>query len=125
METYPNKSILPSTARSTQTKHFFIGLPSLYFFNEIEKRKMTDNHDQTTPRGHRSSSGFPPTIPEEPSSNSTISALVTSTPLIDPTAVNNVSNGSIGRPRRRSSVSIIQALVHANHSIPTKDVRNR
>jgi hypothetical protein len=87
---------------------------------------MTDDKKETNPRSYRSSIGLPATIPEEPSSGtSTISALVNSTPLADPAAANGLPNGSSYRPRRRSSVSILQALVNSSHSIATKDVRSR
>jgi hypothetical protein len=129
METYPRKNVLINQSLRCQkytNETFLLGLPLFYFFNEIEGRKMTDDHNGTSPRNHRSSSGVPPTIPEEPSSNSTISALVINTPLVEPTAaVNGLSNSSPVRSRRRSSVSILQALVHSNHLIPTRDVRNR
>jgi hypothetical protein len=86
---------------------------------------MTDDREENTSRTWQSSIGIPPTISEDPSSNSTISALVTNTPLLDQSAATVLPNGNTPRPRRRSSVSILQALVNSSHSLPTPDARRR
>lgn len=86
---------------------------------------MTDVTDETKPQDRQTSFAQQPTILEEPSSISTISALVNSTPLLDPTTANVSANNIIPRTRRRSSVSILQALVGTSHLLATNDARKR
>ncbi len=87
---------------------------------------MTDDSERIKPRGRRASTIPPPTIPEESISNSTITALINSNPLVEPNdAVAASINNGTPRTRRRSSVSILQALVGANQLLHTKDARGR
>ena len=80
--------------------------------------------DEKRLRVRRSSIIPPPTIAEEPSENSTIAALISSTPIVEPT--NPISsNNPVLRPRRRSSHSVIQAVIGANGLLATHDVRRR
>lgn len=80
--------------------------------------------DEKRLRFRRSSIIPPPTIAEEPSSDSTIAALVSSTPIVEPT-IPIPPNNIIPRPRRRSSLSVIQALIGYNGLLPTPDARKR
>ena len=92
---------------------------------------MTDGSgEQTTPRTRQfmsSTVATQPTIPEEPSGLGAIANLVTSTPLIDPerTSIQVQTPDIPHRPRRRSSLSVLQSLLSINHSIPNKDIRKR
>jgi hypothetical protein len=91
---------------------------------------MADDPDEKTPRLRRSSSVPPPlSIPEEESTEGdTITALVTSNPLANLNAAappSTATNSLPSRIRRRSSVSILQALVNASHLLPTHDARQR
>jgi hypothetical protein len=87
---------------------------------------MTDDIEETKPRSRRSSSVPPPPILEEQNSTSTISELYHSNPLIDPDAATVASrNSNTPRTRRRSSISILQALVSSSHLLPTNDARKR
>ena len=87
---------------------------------------MSNETEENRLRNRRASTLPPPTIPEEPSNSSAISALIHSTPIIDPDVVPNPPTGSTSsRTRRRSSVSIIQALVASSHLLATHDARKR
>lgn len=87
---------------------------------------MTDETEEKRSRGRRNSIVYPPTISEQPSRNSTISNLVNSTPLLDPNGIAGTPNNSTTpRPRRRSSFSIIQALIGSNALLSTNEARKR
>lgn len=67
-----------------------------------------------------------PTTPIESNGNETISALVTSTGLFDQNVADESETQSQERTtRRRSSVSILQALVNTSHLLSTNDARRR
>lgn len=82
-----------------------------------------DEIDEKRPRARRSSI-IPPTIQEESSSNSTIAALVSSTPIVEPDTPVTLNTPN-SRPRRRSSFSVIQSLITSNGLLPTNDARKR
>jgi hypothetical protein len=83
---------------------------------------MTDEEEEHKSRSPRSSSLPPPpssSITDE--SNSTIGTLINTNPL--PELNTTIDNSA--RNRRRSSVSILQALVTSNHLLATHDARRR
>lgn len=92
---------------------------------------MTDDAVETKLRTRRPSSLPPTAIPEESSITSTLDLLVSANPLANPDAAVTpiasvpTSHNNTPRTRRRSSVSIIQALVTSSHLLRTKDARNR
>ncbi len=87
---------------------------------------MTDDTEENTPVNRRLSSAPlpPPTIQEESNSTSTIASLINSNPLVDP-EIAAPTNINTPLSRRRSSVSILQALVTSSHLLATNDARKR
>jgi hypothetical protein len=85
---------------------------------------MTDQTEQTSPRGRPTSSDEPETSTES-NSNETISVLINGASLVDSNTNNNSRDDSPPRSRRRSSVSILQALVNTSHLLTTNDARKR
>jgi hypothetical protein len=87
---------------------------------------MTDNTEQSSPRGRPTSNDEQITVTSiESTTNETITALVNGNPLFDSNTINNSRDDSPERLRRRSSVSIIQALVNTSHILTTNDARKR
>ena len=86
---------------------------------------MTDDTEEHHSRSRRSSSvpRLSSPISEEP--NSTIAALVNSNVLAESITTIASTNESSTRNRRRSSMSILQALVTSSHLLPTHDARKR
>jgi hypothetical protein len=87
---------------------------------------MTDNTEQSSPRGRPTSNDEQITVTSiESTTNETITALVNGNPLFDSNTINNSRDDNPERLRRRSSVSIIQALVNTSHILTTNDARKR
>jgi len=87
---------------------------------------MTDNTQQSSPRGRRTSIDEQITVTSiESTTNETLTALVNGTPLLDSNTINNSGDDSPERLRRRSSVSIIQTLVNTSHILTTNNARKR
>jgi len=87
---------------------------------------MTDNTKQSSPRGRPTSSDEQITVTSiESTTNETVTALVNVTPLCDPNTIDNSQDDTTELSRRRSSVSIIQALVNTSHILTTNDARKR
>ncbi|CAF0946703.1 unnamed protein product [Rotaria sp. Silwood1] len=84
---------------------------------------MTDGTEEHNTRDRKPSFSLT-TVPEESEINSTIGALVITTPLVEPKAAVDPTNSSQYRPRRRSSISILQTLAQS-HLLSTNDARKR
>jgi hypothetical protein len=84
---------------------------------------MTDEEEEHKSRSPRSSSlpPLPPSSSITNESNSTIGALINTNPLPE----TNTTTDNSARNRRRSSVSILQALVTSSHLLATHDARRR
>jgi len=82
---------------------------------------MTDEEEEHKSRSPRSSSLPPPLSSITDESNSTIGTLINTNPLPE---LNTTTDNS-ARNRRRSSVSILQALVTSSHLLATNDARRR
>jgi hypothetical protein len=85
---------------------------------------MTDHAEQNSLRLQPTSSEEPETSVES-TNNEAIATLVNGIPLFDPNTINNSRDDSPQPVRRRSSVSIIQALVNTSHLLTTNDARKR
>lgn len=86
---------------------------------------MTDSHIEEDPSTDHATSNDVQVTSAELTSNETIAALINGASLFDPDTVNNTQDNSPPRSRRRSSVSIIQALVNTSHLLSTNDARKR
>ncbi|CAF2877460.1 unnamed protein product [Rotaria sp. Silwood2] len=84
---------------------------------------MANETEEHKTRSHKPSSSLEAVL-EEFEGNSTIAELVKSTPLADPKAATEPIANIQHRPRRRSSVSILQTLAHS-HLLSTSDARRR
>ncbi|CAF0841743.1 unnamed protein product [Rotaria sordida] len=85
---------------------------------------MTDDTEKPKTRDSKPSFSLA-SVPEESEANGTISELIKSTPLADPNAAAvEPTNISQHRSRRRSSLSILQAIAPF-HLLSTKDARKR
>jgi hypothetical protein len=73
----------------------------------------------------RRSSITEPVASIESDGNDTITALVNSNPLYDSNTRKSSKDDIPQRSRRRSSLSIIQALVNTSHLLTTHDARKR
>jgi hypothetical protein len=85
---------------------------------------MTDQIGQESSRD-RSSSSEDPVTNTDSVANETIATLINNNPMLDANKINNSRDDSPERLRRRSSVSIIQALVSSSHLLTTNDARKR
>ncbi|CAF2312683.1 unnamed protein product [Rotaria sp. Silwood2] len=85
---------------------------------------MTDLTERKSPTSESTSSAEPAASIES-TANETISALINSTPLADSNTIHNSRDNSPPTLRRRSSVSIIQALANTRHLLTTNDARKR
>lgn len=85
---------------------------------------MTEQADEQSLSSQSNSSIEPITL-VEPASGETIAALVEASPLIDSSTITNSRDNSPPSTRRRSSVSIIQALANTRHLLTTHDARKR
>jgi hypothetical protein len=86
---------------------------------------MTDENESKSSRGRSSSSEEPVTITTDSVTNDTIASLINNNPSLDVNKINNSRDDSPEPLRRRSSVSIIQALVSSSHLLTTNDARKR
>ncbi|CAF3819836.1 unnamed protein product [Rotaria sordida] len=85
---------------------------------------MTDHTEQKSPTNH-STFSIDPVTSTESTVNDTIAALINSTPLVDSNTLHTSRDNSPQTLRRRSSVSIIQALANTRHLLTTNDARKR
>jgi hypothetical protein len=85
---------------------------------------MTDPTEEESSRSH-SPSKIQPTTSIESNGSEAIAALINGAPILDSNMINNSRDDSPPRTRRRSSVSIIQALVNTSHLLTTNDARKR
>jgi hypothetical protein len=85
---------------------------------------MTDHTEQDSSRSF-SPSKLEPTISTGLDTSETIAALINGAPIFDPNTINNARDDSEQRTHRRSSTSIIQALVNTSHLLSTNDARKR
>lgn len=81
------------------------------------------NEDQSLESDQGSTADGSATIILE--SNGAIAALVTKTPCVDPEKIESDDREDSQRTRRRSSVSIIQAIASTGHLLTTKEARKR
>ena len=85
---------------------------------------MTDQ-DERSSSSSSQNSVVEPVASAECDRNDTITALVNANPLRDSSANETVKDASPPPTRRRSSVSILQALVNTSHLLTTNDARKR
>ena len=85
---------------------------------------MTDPTEEESSRGP-SPSKIQPTTSIESNNSEAIAALINGAPILDSNTINNSRDDSPPRTRRRSSISIIQALVNTSHLLTTNDARKR
>lgn len=87
---------------------------------------MADHNDQSSSRSRRTSTTTEPLTSMETTTNPTITLLMNGNPLHDSNTINIPKDDSQQqRTRRRSSLSIIQALVNTSHLLSTHDARKR
>ncbi|CAF0974246.1 unnamed protein product [Adineta steineri] len=86
---------------------------------------MTNHTESSSPKSRRGSLTEPVSTSTEQTTNDTIASLLNGHPLHQSNSNDNTRNASPQRPRRRSSVSIIQALVNTSHLLSTNDARKR
>ncbi|CAF0909926.1 unnamed protein product [Adineta ricciae] len=85
---------------------------------------MTNHSEHSLPTTPESSVDDPGTITEI-QTNDTLTALMNSNPLYETHLQDTSTDENQPRPRRRSSVSVIQALVNTSHLLSTNDARRR
>ena len=91
---------------------------------------MADQIEPNSPRDRPSSPEEPEittitTTTAESVSNETIAALINGAQIVDVDKDEKARDDGPQRSRRRSSVSIIQALVNTSHLLTTNDARKR
>lgn len=84
---------------------------------------MESNEDQSLESDQGSSADGSHSVENE--NHEAIAALITSLPYVDPEKIENPENIEPMQMRRRSSVSIIQAITNTGHLLTTKDARKR
>jgi hypothetical protein len=86
---------------------------------------MTDENELKLSKGRSSSSEEPVTTTTDSVTNDTIASLINNNSALDINKINNSRDDNPEPLRRRSSVSIIQALVSSSHLLTTNDARKR
>ena len=86
---------------------------------------MESNEDQSLESDQGSSVDGSHAVEHESESNEAIAALVANLPCLDPDKMEVPEKEDPVLMRRRSSVSIIQAITNSAHLLTTKDARRR
>ena len=85
---------------------------------------MTNHNKHSLPTSPESSVDDPG-ITIAAQKDDSLTTLINSNPLYETNLQDTSTNENQQRPRRRSSVSIIQALVNTSHLLSTNDARRR
>jgi hypothetical protein len=85
---------------------------------------MTDNTEQKSPSSSETSN-VEQIQPTESTTSDTITALINAAPVLNSNTIDNSGNDSAQNSRRRSSGSILQALLNTSHLLTINDARKR